>query len=196
MSRLDQATVRAMAGRYQERLSHLGGTAARVIDKMPHNYLNLGAIFALFPRARVIHCRRDVRDVCLSCYFQNFARISYACSLEHLGFYYRQYERLMQHWQETLPLRLHEVHYEEMVGNQQRTSRELVAFCGLDWSDRCLDFHTNARAVQTASKLQVRRPTYTTSLARWKRYEKHLLPLERALRRASTDHLDGIFASC
>lgn len=178
---LDQASARAMAECYLQRLSRLGGEAARVVDKMPHNYLHLGGAFALFPRARVIHCRRDPRDTCLSCYFQNFAWVNYACSLEHLGFYYRQYERLMRHWQQTLPLQRYELDYEELIGDQERVSRELIAFCGLEWSDRCLAFHENARAVQTASKLQVRRPIYTSSVGRWKRYEKHLQPLERAL---------------
>ncbi len=192
---LDQAMARALAECYMARLTKLGKGATRVVDKMPHNFRHLGAIWRLFPRARVIHCRRDIRDVCLSCYFQNFTWLNYTCSLEHIGLYYRQYERLMRHWQETLPLQMYEVQYEEMVANQERISRELVAFCGLDWSDRCLDFHENARAVQTASKLQVRRPIYTTSVGRWKRYEKHLLPLEQALRAQTVDVLDGIFTS-
>jgi len=178
---LDQATARVMAECYLQRLSRLGGEPARVVDKMPHNYLHLAGAFALFPRARVIHCRRDPRDVCLSCYFQNFAWVNYASNLEHLGFYYRQYERLMRHWEQTLPLQRYEVDYEELIGNPERISRELIAFCGLDWNDRCLAFHENSRTVQTASKLQVRRPIYTTSIGRWKRYEKDLLPLQQAL---------------
>jgi Flp pilus assembly protein TadD len=181
MSRLDQATARALAERYLARLTEIGKGAARVIDKLPHNYRHLGALCALFPRARVVHCRRDARDVCLSCYFQNFTGLNFTCSLEHIGFCYRQYERLMRHWRETLPLQLYEVQYEELIADPERVSRELVGFCGLDWDDRCLAFHQNARAVQTASKLQVRRPIYATSVARWKRYEKHLRPLEQAL---------------
>jgi Flp pilus assembly protein TadD len=178
---LDRELAHAVGERYLARLSHLGGGAARVVDKMPHNFLHLGATFALFPRARIIHCRRGPRDTCLSCYFQNFAWVNYATSLEHLGFYYREYERLIRHWQEALPAQVFEVNYEELVRNQERVSRELVAFCGLDWSDRCLAFHENSRTVQTASKLQVRRPIYASSLGRWKRYERHLQPLERAL---------------
>jgi tetratricopeptide (TPR) repeat protein len=181
MAGLDQRGARAMAERYLRRLAGLGGKAARVVDKMLHNYLHLGSIFALFPRARVIHCRRDPLDTCLSCYFQNFTWVNYACRLEDLGFYHRQYERLMRHWREVLPLQVYEVQYEELIRDQERVSRELISFCGLDWSNRCLAFHENARAVRTASKLQVRRPIYTSSMLRWKRYESHLLPLKRAL---------------
>jgi tetratricopeptide (TPR) repeat protein len=181
MTRLDSLAARALAEEYLSRLSRLGPEAARIIDKMPHNYLHLGSICALFPRARIIHCRRDVMDVCLSCYFQNFVWVNYATSLEDLGFYYRQYERLMRHWREVLPSSVHNVEYEELVRDQERVSRGLLAFCGLDWSDRCLAFHENRRAVQTASKLQVREPVYARSIARWKRYERHLVPLQQAL---------------
>jgi Flp pilus assembly protein TadD len=181
MASLGAHTACVMAERYIQRLSLLSGGAARVVDKMPHNYLHLGSIFALFPRARIIHCRRDPLDVCLSCYIQNFTWVNYACSLEDLGFYYQHYEMLMEHWRRVLPLPIYEVDYEELVRNPARVSRELIAFCGLDWSDRCLAFHENSRTVQTASKLQVRRPIYATSLARWKRYEHHLLPLKCAL---------------
>jgi hypothetical protein len=181
MSRLDLSSARALGEEYLSRLSRLGPEAARIIDKMPHNYLHLGSICALFPRARIIHCRRDVMDVCLSCYFQNFIWVNYASSMEDLGFYYRQYERLMRHWREVLPSSIHEVAYEELVRDHERVSRGLIAFCGLDWSDRCLAFHENRRAVQTASKLQVRRPLYASSIGRWKHYEHHLFPLQQAL---------------
>jgi tetratricopeptide (TPR) repeat protein len=181
MSRLNRLAARALADDYRSRLSRIGPEAARMIDKMPDNYLHLGSICALFPKARIIHCRRDVMDVCLSCYFQNFTWVNYATSLEDLGFYYRQYERLMRHWREVLPLPVYEVEYEELVHDQERISRGLIDFCGLDWSDRCLAFHENRRAVQTASKLQVRRPLYAGSIARWKRYENHLFPLQQAL---------------
>ena len=128
---------------------------------MPHNYLHLGLIAVLFPRGRIIHCRRDPMDVCASAYFQNFKWLPYAASLEDIAFYHRQYERLMAHWRRVLPMPMHEVVYEELVANQEAVSRELVAFCGLDWDDRCLTFYKSPRAVQTASKLQVRQPIYT-----------------------------------
>ncbi len=152
-----------------------------MIDKMPHNYRHLGMIAVLFPRARVVHCRRDALDVCVSAYFQNFGELPYATSLTDLGFYFRQYERLMEHWRTVLPLRMHEVVYEEMVANQERVSRDLIAYCGLSWDERCLEFYKLTRAVRTASKLQVRQPIYTHAVARWKRYEAYLQPLRDEL---------------
>jgi Flp pilus assembly protein TadD len=194
LANLNGMTARTLAERYLARLSSLGEGAARVLDKMPHNYLHLGCIAALFPHARIIHCRRDPMDVCLSCYFQNFTWVNYKCSLEDLGFYYRQYERLMQHWREVLPSRICEVEYEELVRNQDQVSRRLVAFCGLDWDDRCLYFHENSRTVQTASKLQVRRPIYASSVYRWKRYESHLQPLKQVLAATSDLNADALAA--
>jgi len=179
--RLDQPTAWALAEEYRARLTRRGGAAARVIDKQGMNYLHLGLLAILFPRARVIHCRRDPRDLCLSCYFQQFREVNFAWDLADLGRYYRAYERLMDHWRAVLPVQPLEVAYEDLVANPEAVSRRMVAFCGLDWDDRCLAFYENRRPVQTMSKLQVRRPIYTTSVGRWRRYEKHLGPLLEAL---------------
>jgi tetratricopeptide (TPR) repeat protein len=189
------AELHQLADQYVGRLARLGGAAVRVIDKMPANFLLLGAIARVFPRARVIHCCRDPLDVCLSCYFQNFKDVSYAWSLEDLGHFYREYERLMAHWQRVLPLRVFDVRYEDLVVRQEAVSRDLVAFCGLEWEDRCLAFHKNPRPVGTLSAVQVRRPLFATSIGRWKKYAAHLQPLRRALDLgfpslvATSDHL-------
>src|SRR5262249_38127318 len=153
-------TTEMLAGRYLERLTQLGGNAVRVTDKLPENYLHLGLIALLFPRARVIHCRRDPLDTCVSCYTHNFKFVRFATSLEDIGLYYREYERLMEHWRSVLPLRLYEVQYEELVAKQEMISRELVAFCGLEWNNSCLTFHETRRVIHTSSKLQVRQPIY------------------------------------
>jgi hypothetical protein len=112
---------------------------------------------------------------------QNFQRVPYATSLEDLGLYYRQYERLMAHWRRVLPLAMHEVVYEDLVADQERVTRELIAFCGVPWDDRCLAFHKTARPVRTPSRLQVRQPIYKHAVARWKRFEAYLQPLRDAL---------------
>jgi tetratricopeptide (TPR) repeat protein len=177
LARLDQRTAPALTALYLERLAELGGRAARVTDKMPENYLHLGVIAALCPRARVIHCRRDTMDVCLSCYFQNFKGLPFAWDLEDIGRYHVLYERLMAHWRAVLPLRMCDLVYEDLVADQEGVSRRLLAFCGLEWDARCLAFHDNQRPVQTASKLQVRKPLHSGSLGKWRRYEAHLAPL-------------------
>jgi tetratricopeptide (TPR) repeat protein len=178
---LDPGTARSLAYGYLQRLARQAGAASRIVDKMPHNYLHLGLIAMLFPRARIVHCRRDPLDVCASAYFQNFKWMPHAASLEEIAFHHGQYERLMEHWRHVLPLAIHEVVYEELVADPPTVSRGLVAACGLDWDERCLSFHRTDRVVQTASKLQVRRPIYTHSVGRWKAFQAHLEPLRLAL---------------
>lgn len=174
---LTSTAVAGMAQRYAQRVFP-AGRASRVTDKMPTNFLLLGWMALCFPNARVIHCRRDPRDVCLSCYFQHFtARLPFTYRLEHLAEYYRPYERLMDHWRKSLPLQICEVEYEHLVENTEAESRRLIDFCGLDWNDACLRGHEASRAVSTASQWQVRQPVYRTSRGRWRNYEQHLGPL-------------------
>jgi hypothetical protein len=141
----------------------------------------LGLLATLFPHARVVYCRRDPRDVCLSCFFHNFEMIDYSWSLTDLGVYHRQYERLMDHWKQVLPITIHEVSYEDLLGDQETVTRLLLAGCGLDWDARCLSFQKTHRTVQTASTIQVRRPLFTKSMGRWKNYQAYLGPLLQAL---------------
>src|SRR5262249_16331181 len=157
-----------------ERVAQNSKGAARVTIKNLENYLALGIIATLFPGARVIHCRRDPVDVCLSCYFQNFKDMAFACSLEDIGACYRCYEKLMAHWPGVLPLKMHEVRYEELIHNQETVSRDLISFCGLEWDERCLAFWNTHRVVQTASSVQVRRPISGRALGRSQPYRAHL----------------------
>jgi tetratricopeptide (TPR) repeat protein len=156
--------------------------ARRVVDKMPANALRLGLAALLLPGARVVHCRRDPRDTCLSCYFNVFAYgQSFTYDLRHLGLVYRQYERAMAHWAKVLPIPILEVDYETLIEDAPAQVRRLLDFCGLDWDARCLDFHQTARPVRTASFHQVRQPLYATSVGRWRPYAHHLGPLIEAL---------------
>ena len=153
---MDPASLRCLADRYLTQLTSVGGTrAVRIVDKTPENFLHLAVIALAFPQARVIHCRRDPLDVCLSCFCQNFKGVNYSWSLDDLASYERDYERLMAHWQRVLPLRMTEIRYEDLVLHQEDASRKLIAFCGLPWEDRCLAFHSNPRPVQTVSAVQV-----------------------------------------
>ncbi len=175
--------TRSVAHEYEVVLSEGADEGAvRVSDKIPINFLYLGLIALLFPRARVIHCRRDPLDVCLSIYFQYFRHGNdYAYDLADIGCFYRGYERIMAHWRAALPLRLYELHYEELVDDQAQQTRKLIAFLDLPWDDRCLAFERNPRPVQTASAWQVRQPIYRSSIGRWRNYDKHLGPLREAL---------------
>ncbi|AGY58783.1 tetratricopeptide repeat-containing sulfotransferase family protein [Gloeobacter kilaueensis] len=181
---LTQGALDALAEPYLAQLQQLAPAASRITDKLPQNYLHLGLISRLFPAARIIHCRRDPLDTCLSCYFQNFAaRHPYTSRLEQLGQYYRQYERLMAHWQQGLPVPMLEVWYEELVAQQERVSRRLVEFLELQWEEECLSFWRSERLVNTASYDQVRRPLYDRSVGRARHYARHLELLQAILER-------------
>jgi len=171
--------VRCFSDAHLEHLNALGGRVERVIDKMPDNVFKLGAIATLYPGARVIFCRRDPRDTCLSCYFQKFAagQLVFSYDLGDCAKRYVETERLMAHWRRVLPLRMLDIEYEALVVGLEEQSRRMIAFLGLDWEPGCLEFHRTARTVGTASAWQVRQPLYDRAVARWRKYETHLTPL-------------------
>ena len=188
LAKVDKDTVRSLAAEYLGTLRGFSPDASRITDKMPMNFMRLGFIALLFPRARVIHGMRDPLDVCVSNYITRFVTgVPYAFDLTNLGLYYRQYERLMDHWRRVLPIPMLEVRYEDLIADQAGVSRRLIDTCGLAWDDRCLAFHKTERVVLTASYQQVRQPIYSDSIGRWRRYEKHLGPLRRALARGALE---------
>jgi hypothetical protein len=181
LSIMEPSAARNLAATYLANITVLGRGAARVVDKTLANFLHLGLLAALFPRAPIIHCRRDPRDMCLSCYFQNFQDMNFSWSLEDLAAFHQEYERAMAHWRSVLPTPVFDLQYEELVENQEAVTRRLVAFCDLTWDDRFLTFFNNPRPVQTASLFQVRKPLSTKAIGRWKKYQAHLKPLLDAL---------------
>ena len=179
---LSSEQLNAYAQTYLDTLKSQDKVARYVTDKMPHNYLHLGLISMLFPNSRVIHCKRNPIDTCLSIYFKSFNDShDYATDLNALAHHYRAYHDLMQHWGSVLPLQIHEINYEDIVTNFRAEVEKMLAFCSLDWHDNCASFYKTKRHVATASENQVSRPIYRSSLARWKNYEKHIEPLIRQL---------------
>ena len=150
-----------------------------VTDKMPSNFQYIGLIKLILPNAKVIHCRRNPQDNCMSIFKSFFAsqNLAYAYELRELGRYYNRYRDLMKHWHRVLPGFLHNVQYEDMVADQAEQTRALLKYCGLEWDDACLEFYKSDRPVNTVSAEQVRRPIYKDSVQSWKRYEKQLAPL-------------------
>jgi tetratricopeptide (TPR) repeat protein len=175
--------IRRLADAHIERLGTLGSDAERVIDKLPDNVFRLGVIATLFPAARIIVCRRDPRDVCLSCYFQKFppGRLTFSYDLADCARRYMETERIIAHWCQVSPLKMLEVEYEALIADLEGESRRLIAFLGLDWEPACLEFQRTERTVTTASSWQVRQPLYDRSVGRWRNYQRHLTPLFREL---------------
>lgn len=177
-----RAGVERIERDYLGTLRRLAPNATRVTDKMPTNFLHLGLIAAAFPKSRVLHCTRDPLDTCWSCYTQNFSGgLGFAYDLGNAGRFHRDHDRLMVHWKSVLALPIMDVVYEDLVRDVEGLSRRMVEFIGLPWDDACLRFHESGRVTRTASNDQVRRPVYTSSVGRWRRYEKHLGPLKAAL---------------
>jgi tetratricopeptide (TPR) repeat protein len=174
LDQLTPALVRQLAGHYLGQLRTHHATADRIIDKLPDNYQNLGLIATLLPRARIIHLRRDLRDVGLSCWMTAFRSILWTLQEEHIRERIRGYVRLMEHWRRVLPVPMLEVDYEELVTDTEGVARRMVQFCGLEWDSACLATHETWRDVRTASRLQVREPIYQRSVGRWRHYEPFL----------------------
>jgi tetratricopeptide (TPR) repeat protein len=169
--------------KYLDALRRRFGETRFISDKMPGNFLNIGMIKLMLPKAKVIHCRRGPEDTCLSIFKTYFSvqGMYYAYDLTELGEYFQMYEDLMAHWMQVLPGFAHDFCYEDLVDDQEGLTRSLLAYCGLEWDDACLRFHESERAVRTASAGQVRSPIYRDSIGAWKRYEKNLSPLIEAL---------------
>jgi tetratricopeptide (TPR) repeat protein len=184
-----QASVRRVADAQLEWLRNLGGGADRVIDKQPDNIFQLGVIATLYPSARIIFCRRDPRDIGMSCFFQHFSNDTHMFSydLADCGRRIRETERIAAHWHRVLPLRCLDIQYETLVADLEGESRRLIEFLGLPWEPACLEFHRTARTIHTASLWQVRQPLYDRSVGRWRHYQHHLHPLLKELAISDTE---------
>jgi tetratricopeptide (TPR) repeat protein len=178
VTELSDAELKSLAQRY---LGHYPEEAApfeRVTDKLPDNYMHLGTLRLCFPNAKFVWCRRNPIDTCLSCFIQTFsAGLWYTFDQKKVARRYRDHVDLMEHWKAEVPGQIYEVDYDALTRDPEPNIRKLIEFCGLEWDDACLNFHETERAVRTASVWQVRQPIYTTSVERWRNYEKHLGPM-------------------
>lgn len=183
LSRWNKTDLARIGGNYLEHVNRLAPDALRVIDKLPGNFIYAALIPLILPGARIIHCRRDSVDTCLSCYSKNFAgEQAFSYQLEELGQYYLDYQALMAQLIPTIPAAsLLEVDYEAVVDDLEAQARRLIDFLGLPWDDACLNFHQTRRVVRTASVAQVRQPIYKTSQGRWRQHAAELGPLLAAL---------------
>ena len=172
----------ALGQEYLDRAASYRTDKPRFIDKLPNNWLHVGLIKAILPNATIIDARRHPMAACFANFKQLFARgQEFTYSLEDIGHYYADYQRLMNHWQEVFPDGLLTVQYEQVVGDFEPQVRRLLAFAGLDFEDNCLRYYEQDRAVRTASSEQVRQPIYRDALALWEHYREYLSPLEALL---------------
>ncbi len=184
-ARAASADWSAVAAGYTQRAGSAGAHET-IVEKLPMNYLYLGAIHRALPRARLVLLSRSPLDGCFAMYRTLFGEAyPFSYDFEDLARYYAAYSRLIAHWRDTLGDSIHEVRYEELVGDPPRTGAALAHACGLDWSDSAVAVEKNAAVSYTASAAQVRRPIYRSSTGRWRHYRAQLQPLIAALRRES-----------
>ncbi|HLN50138.1 MAG TPA: sulfotransferase, partial [Steroidobacteraceae bacterium] len=166
----EDAFLTKAAADYLGVLRAIAPTAARVTDKMPFNFLWAGLIHVAFPRATIIHCRRDAIDTALSIHQTHFhPTMPFPTGGAELVAYFRSYQRLIDNWRSVLPAdRFIDVDYEDLTRAPEPVIRRIIAACGLAWHDACLRPECNPRAVKTPSKWQARQPIYHTSVARWR----------------------------
>jgi tetratricopeptide (TPR) repeat protein len=182
LAELGEDTCRELGESYIERTRIHRTGAAYFVDKMPNNFRHIGLIHLILPNARIVDTRRHPMGACFSGFKQLFASgQTYTYDLADIGYYYRDYVKLMDHWDEVLPGRVHRVQYEDMVTSTEREIRRLLDYCGLEFEERCLRFHETDRAVRTPSSEQVRQPVYEHGVEQWRKYEAHLDPLKAAL---------------
>ena len=178
LSQLTDQDCKEMGSAYVKAIRRHNRYQAFITDKMPQNFLFVGMIAMILPKAKIIHCVRNPMDTCLSIFKNHFSRLhAYAYDLHELGHYYRLYQDLMSFWRQIMPDVMHDVYYEKLVGEPVTQVRRLLSICRLKWHDQCLAFHQSGRPVLTASTSQARRPFYRDSVVLWKQYACHLQPL-------------------
>jgi tetratricopeptide (TPR) repeat protein len=179
---LTQDQVRELGESYLETTRIQRSDTPFFIDKMPNNFRHIGLIHLILPNSKIIDARRHPMGGCFSGYKQLFANgQTFTYGLEDIGKYYRDYVRLMDHWDAVLPGRVQRIQYEEMVTDTETQIRALLDYCELDFEEQCLRFYETDRAVRTPSSEQVRKPIYKEGLEQWRHFEAHLEPLKKAL---------------
>ena len=176
---LSEKNIFSIREKYLESLANLNISENIITDKWPLNFKNIGFILSAFPEAKIVHLKRDTTATCWSIYKHYFSDSGngWAYNLDDLAQFYNLYEDLMEFWHELYPNKIYDISYEDLTTNQEEETRKLLEYCDLEWDEDCLNFHTNERAVQTASSLQVREKMYQGSSEAWKNYKDYLKPI-------------------
>ncbi|MDC1386046.1 sulfotransferase [Candidatus Thioglobus sp.] len=180
---LSLKTITSSRQKYLDVLSRFNTSKKIITDKLPLNFRYIGFILSAFPEAKIIHVKRDSMATCWSIYKHYFSSkgTGWAYSQEDIAKYYRLYLELMEFWHKIYPNQIYDLGYEDLTTNQEEETQKLLEYCELEWDQDCLNFHTNERAVHTASLMQVRKKMYQGSSEVWKQYSAHLEPLIKGL---------------
>ncbi|EPJ48989.1 MAG: sulfotransferase [Osedax symbiont Rs2] len=173
-----------IAKNYIKELAELAPQAQHIVDKLPHNFENIGLIKYLLPDAKIISVRRDPRDIAISNYFTDYqakhSGMGFAYDLQHIGEQLADHNMLMQHWQQLFPTEILEINYEDIVDDLESSAKKMLSYIGLQWQPQVLKFNELQRNVKTASVWQVPQPLYSSSKGKWSRYQQFLKPLIKA----------------
>lgn len=166
-----------------------GPSAKRVVDKLPTQYFSMGFTHLCFPNAKFIHCQRHPADSFISAFQNHMSQFhEYSFDQKLYAEAYLTKQALITHWKESFPDKIYELHYEQLVTSPEAVVRELLEFIDLPWDPNCMQYFKNAGTVRTISNDQVRKPIYTSSKARWRKYERYLRPLFAALKEADFEY--------
>jgi len=190
IKQLDQKAISFIRQEYQDMLVSLNTPKHIITDKLPLNFKYIGFVLSAFPDAKIVHLKRDAVATCWSNYRCTFTSSAngYSYDFDDLAQFYNLYEDLMEFWHELYPNKIYDISYEDLTTNQEEETRKLLEYCDLEWDEDCLNFHTNERAVQTASSLQVREKMYQGSSEVWKQYWARIQPLIDGLKSYKNDN--------
>ena len=183
---MDETDVKYLSKKaeyYLNKLKTISSKHTYVTDKMPHNFVLIGFLKMILPKSKIIYCKRNPIDNCFSLYAHKFVdqNHGYCYNQEVLGKYYKLHTNLMDHWLKIFKKEIFVLEHEDLLDNQEKVSRKLIDYCGLDWESECLEFYKTEGQVLTASNEQVREPINRKSVAAWKKYEEFLQPLIKTL---------------
>lgn len=183
MTAVDGNKLLSIAQSYLQDIATMAKGKKIISDKMLMNFLHIGLITLLFPKAKIIHCQREPLETCLSIFKHDFSRFGhhYACTQEDLGLFYNGYLQLMRHWEQVVPDNIINISYEKLVNESEAQIKTLIEKCELPWDPECLQFHNSKRRVATLSAEQVRKPIFRDGLKASDNYIEHLAPLKKAL---------------
>ncbi len=174
---INKVDFNKMGNEYIDEMNRVSEDSIRCTDKLPYNFINIGFIKLMLPKAKIVHCCRNPKDNIFSIFKNYFPgnKISYSSDLSEIVDYYNLYSDLMNKWNLLMPNYIINIKYEDLVLNNKKEVLKILNFCDLNWDDKCLKFYENTRPVKTASDIQVRSKIYKSSINSWKDYKKHLI---------------------